>query len=131
MTPALAAGIAALAIALSGNSQQSSEQAAPVAASEAGDRVAADSYTPPADVMRCIAANINRKMPDLQVRARPAASPEESGFLILTRADASPAVFGVIRVDSNEEGSRLTTWLAKRDLSATPEEVARRLVAGC
>lgn len=103
----------------------------PAEAPQAGKRVESDSYTEPVKIARCIAHNINRKMPDLRVRSRAGDTPDESIFIILTRDDASPATFGVIRVDQSESGSHLTTWLADSSLSAAPHELARKLIAGC
>ncbi len=125
MTPAIAAGIAIVAIALSGTSQTPTEAPGP------GKRVESDSDTAPGKVTRCIVYNINRKMPELQVRTRPGESPEESGYLILTAAEPSPATFGVIRVEPREAGSHLTTWLPQKSLTAAPEAIAHRLIAGC
>ena len=118
-------GLAFLAIALSGYALSPSESTDP------GKRVESDSYTEPAQAARCIAYNINRKMPDLHVRSRAGDAPDNSIFVILTRADPSPVTFGVIRVDQSESGSRLTTWLADASLSEAPHEIARKLVAGC
>ena len=118
-------GLAVLVIALSGYALSPSESPDP------GKRVESDSYTAPTEAARCIAYNINRKMPDLHVRSRAGDAPDNSIFVILTRADPSPVTFGVIRVDHNESGSHLTTWLADGSLSEAPHETARKLVAGC
>lgn len=136
MTPAIAAGLAFIAVALAGNSHNPPAPAndgaqQPAEAASPGKRIESDSYTPPAALMRCLAYNINRKMPELHVRNRPAESPDEDGYLILTRDEASPATFGVIRIARSEDGSHLTTWLSPAGLPAAPEAVARRLVAGC
>lgn len=124
MTPTIA-GIAIAALLLSGTTQTPTEPAS------AGSRVESDSYTAPRQVARCIAYNIRKKLPELRVRDQAADSPDESGYLILTAAEPSPTTFGVIRVDRRETGSHLTTWLAGRNLTAAPEDVARKLVAGC
>lgn len=124
MTPAIA-GIAIAAILLSGTTQT------PTEATGAGSRVESDSYTGPREITRCIAYNINKKMPELSVRNRAGDSPDESGYLILTAAEPSPTTFGVIRVDRSETGSHLTTWLPGRNLAAAPEDIARKLIAGC
>lgn len=124
MTPTIA-GMAIAALLLSGTTQTPPESAG------AGMRVESDSYTSPREVARCIAYNINRKMPELRVRNRAGDSPGESGYLILTAAEPSPTTFGVIRVDPRETGSHLTTWLPDRSLSAAPEDIARKLIAGC
>jgi hypothetical protein len=98
----------------------------------AGHRVESDSYTGPKAIARCITFNINRKMPELRVRHHADESPDEGGFLILTSAEPSPTTFGVIRIVRSQTGSRLTTWLPEKSISTLPpEEIARRLVAGC
>lgn len=124
MTPALA-GLAIAALVLSSTTHTPTESA------DAGKRVESDSYTAPKQLARCIAYNINKKMPELLVRSRPGDSPDESDYLILTATESMPKTFGVIRIDRHESGSRLTTWLPNRSLSAAPEEIARKLVAGC
>lgn len=96
-----------------------------------GRWIETESYTAPSPVARCIAVNIQRKMPELQVRNQPAESPEGRGYLILTTTEPSPATFGVIRVEGREGGSHLTTWLPERSLTMAAEDLARRLVAGC
>jgi hypothetical protein len=93
--------------------------------------VESDSYTAPSVIARCIAYNINKKMPELRVRSNPGDSPNESGYLILTAVEPSPTTFGVIRIDRSEAGSHLTTWLPNSSLSAAPEDIARKLIAGC
>lgn len=118
-------GLAFLAIALSGYALSPSDSP------DSGKRVESDSYTAPTEAARCIAYNINRKMPDLRVRSRAGDAPDDSIFVILTRAESSPATFGVIRVDPSETGSHLTTWLADGSQSTAPHDMARRLVAGC
>lgn len=97
----------------------------------AGLRVESDSYAVPSEAARCIAYNIARKMPELRVRRNAGEGAEESHYLIVTALDPVPATFGVIRVERSEAGSRLTTWLPGTTLSAVPEDIARRLVAGC
>ncbi|MDD5248687.1 MAG: hypothetical protein PHY45_06865 [Rhodocyclaceae bacterium] len=124
MTPAIA-GIAIAALLLSGTTET------PTAATAAGQRVESDSYTAPREVARCIAYNISRKMPALRVRSRAGDAPGDSDYLILTDAERSPATFGVIRVERRDTGSHLTTWLPGPSLSAAPEDLARKLVAGC
>jgi hypothetical protein len=118
-------GLVLLAMALGGYALS------PSTPTDAGKRVEADSYTSPHEIARCISYNINRKMPNLRVRNRPNDSGDESIFLVLTESDPAPATFGVIRVDPSESGSHLTTWLPSRSLSAAPDELARRLIAGC
>lgn len=124
MTPAIA-GIAIAALLLSGTTQT------PTESTGAGMRVESDSYTGPREIARCIAYNINKKMPELHVRNRAGDSPDESSYLILTATEPSPTTFGVIRVNRRETGSHLTTWLPDRSLSAAPEDIARKLIAGC
>jgi hypothetical protein len=124
MTSAIA-GIAIAALLLFGTTQTPTESAG------AGKRVESDSYTGPTEIARCIAYNINKKMPELRVRNVAGNSPNESGYLILTVPEPLPTTFGVIRVDRSEAGSHLTTWLPDRSLTAAPEEIARKLVAGC
>jgi hypothetical protein len=124
MTPAVA-GIVVVALALAGMTQ------APTESTVAGKRVESDSYTEPKALARCIAYNITKKMPELQVRSNPGDSPNDAGYLILTAAEPSPTTFGVIRIDRSEGGSHLTTWLPDRSLSAAPEDIARKLIAGC
>lgn len=119
------AGIAIAALVYFGTTQ------APTESASAGKRVETDSYAEPTKVARCIAYNINRKMPELRVRNVAGDSPEEGGYLVLTLPEPSPTTFGVIRVDRSEEGSHLTTWLPEASLTAAPEAIARRLVAGC
>lgn len=118
-------GLAVLVVAIAAYAISPSE------APDPGKRVESDSYTAPAQLARCIAYNINRKMPDLNVRSRANDTDESGILLILTRPDASPTTFGVIRVDPSDTGSHLTTWLSGKHLSAAPGEVAQRLVAGC
>lgn len=118
-------GLAFLAILLSGYALSPSESADP------GKRVESDSYTDPTQLARCITYNINKKMPDLRVRSRAGDTSDESIFLVLTHMESSPTTFGVIRVDQSESGSHLTTWLADGSLSGAPNDVARKLVAGC
>lgn len=96
-----------------------------------GQRVESESYTAPQALTRCITYNINKKMPELLVRSFPADSPDEGGYLVLTAPEPTPTTFGVIRVERREDGSRLTTWLPDRSVSTTPEDLARRLIAGC
>ena len=118
-------GLALLAIALAGYAFSPAESTDP------GKRAESDSYTDPARIARCITYNINKKMPNLHVRNRAGDTDDESIFLILTKMDPAPTTFGVIRVDQSESGSRLTTWLPDRSLSAAPDEVAQKLIAGC
>lgn len=118
-------GLALLAIALAGYALAPQEPA------DAGKRAESDSYTGPKEVARCIAYNINKKMPNLRVRNRTGEAPDESIFLVLTDLEPSPATFGVIRVDPSESGSHLTTWLRNTSLSAAPEGIAQKLIAGC
>ena len=118
-------GLVFLAIALGSYALSPSEPADP------GKRVESDSYTSPQKIARCISYNINKKMPGLKVRNRSGDSPDERIYLILTNADSTPSTFGVIRVDPNDTGSHLTTWLAGSRLAAAPEDVAHRLIAGC
>jgi hypothetical protein len=94
-----------------------------------GKRVESDSFTAPPQLARCIAHNINRKMPHLSVRQRSDATTDDRILLVLSAPDRE--TFGVIRLEPDEGGSKLTTWLAGRDLAAAPEAVAKRLVAGC
>ena len=118
-------GLALVALVLSGNAL------VPGAAPDAGRRVESDSDTAPIASARCITYNINRKMPDLQVRNRAADDADGSIYLVLTRTEQTPTTFGVIRVDQSAGGSHLTTWLPERSLSAAPDVLARKLVAGC
>ena len=118
-------GLAVVAIALAGYVFSPPESTDP------GKRVESDSYTSPTRIARCIAYNINKKMPNLSVRNRANDSADESIYLILTSMEPSPTTFGVIRVDPSESGSHLTTWLPDRSLAAAPTEVARKLIAGC
>lgn len=118
-------GLAFLALALAGYALSPADSVSP------GKRVESESYTEPAKLARCITYNINRKMANLSVRNRPADTPEESIFLILTNPEPSPTMFGVIRVDQSEAGSRLTTWLPESTLAAAPAEIAQKLIAGC
>lgn len=124
MTPAVAGmGIAALLL--------YSATEAPTEAPGTGKRVESDSYTSPKEITRCIAYNINKKMPELRVRSNAGEAPEESSYLILTTTESAPATFGVIKIDHSGNGSHLTTWLPNRSLSGAPEDLARKLVAGC
>lgn len=118
-------GLALVALVLSGNAL------VPTAAPDAGKRVESDSDTGPIALARCITYNINRKMPDLQVRNRAGDAAANSIYLVLTRSEQTPTTFGVIRVEQSATGSHLTTWLPERSLSAAPDTLARRLVAGC
>ena len=118
-------GLALLAIAVAGYAFSPQESTAP------GKRTESDSYTGPTVIARCITYNINKKMPNLSVRNRVGDTPDESTFLILTNIEPSPTTFGVIRVDQSESGSHLTTWLADSNLSAAPNEIAHKLIAGC
>ena len=124
MTP-LIAGIAIAALVLAGTSETPTESPDP------GRRVESDSYTGPKEIARCIAYNINRKMPELRVRKHAGESPDESGYLILTAVEPLPTTFGVIRVDRRDTGSHLTTWLPNISLAAAPEDIARKLITGC
>ena len=102
--------------------------APPADTADAGKRVESFSETAPNQIARCIAYNINKKLPDLLVRSRPA---DQSIYIILSRAEPSPEMVGVIRVEQSEAGSHLTTWLPNRSLSAAPTEIAQKLIAGC
>ncbi len=124
MTSAIA-GIVIAALLLFGSAQT------PTDSTGAGKRVESESDTEPTRAARCIAYNINRKMPELRVRNVAGESPDESGYLIVTIPEPLPTTFGVIRIDRSEAGSHLTTWLPDRVLTAAPEEIARKLVAGC
>lgn len=104
---------------------------APTEPTGTGQRVESDSYTGPKQIARCIAHNVNKKMPELHVRHRAGDASDESGYLILTATAPLPSTFGVIRVDRHDTGSRLTTWLPDRSLTAAPEDIARKLIAGC
>lgn len=101
----------------------------PSASVDLGRRVESESFTAPPELARCIAHNIQRKMPQLSVRQRSDAMADERILLVLSMPGHE--TFGVIRLEAEESGSRLTTWLAARDLPAAPEAVAKRLVAGC
>lgn len=101
----------------------------PSASVDPGRRVESESFTAPPELARCIAHNIQRKMPQLSVRQRSDAMADERILLVLSMPGHE--TFGVIRLEAEESGSRLTTWLAARDLPAAPEAVAKRLVAGC
>jgi len=103
--------------------------AGPLATADPGQRVKSESFTAPPQLARCIAHNINRKMPHLSVRQRADATTDDRILLVLSTPGAE--TFGVIRVEPDPSGSRLTTWLAGRSLAASPEAVAQRLVAGC
>lgn len=118
-------GIAFLALALAGYALTPSEPESP------GKRVESESFTEPAKLARCITYNINRKMPKLSVRNRPADTTDEGIFLVLTSMEPSPTTFGVIRVEQSESGSHLTTWLPDSSLSAAPADIAQKLIAGC
>jgi len=124
MAPAIA-GIAVVAVVLAAMNHAPTEEAG------AGKRVESDSYTAPTPVARCIAYNITKKMPDLRVRSNPGASVDDPGYLIVTAPEPSPRTIGVIRIEQSETGSHLTTWLPVASRSAAPEDIARRLVAGC
>ena len=139
MTPIIPV-IAVVAILLSGTTTKSSEtkpadakaaEAKPAEPAASGARVESESYTGPREVARCIAYNISKKMPELRVRQQSGESSDEHGYLILTTAEGSPTTFGVIRVDRNAAGTHLTTWLPDRSLTAAPEDIAHRLIAGC
>ena len=118
-------GLALLAIALAGYALSPAESIDP------GKRAESESYTDPVRAARCITYNINKKMPSLHVRSRAGDTHDESIFLVLTRMDPAPTTFGVIRVDQSESGSHLTTWLPGRSLTAAPDEIAQKLIAGC
>lgn len=118
------AGLALLAIVLS------STALAPEP--DAGRRVESESDTAPGEAARCIAYNIRKKMPELQVRSRSDDLADGSIYLVLSQVEPAPATFGVIRVDHSATGSHLTTWLPARSIAAAaPQELARRMVAGC
>lgn len=122
------AEIALLALVL-GFALAPADSPSPAVTADAGKRVESDSFTAPPELARCIAHNINRKMPNLSVRQRSDATTDDRILLVLSGPGLE--TFGVIRVEPDESGSRLTTWLAGRDLPAPPEAVAKRLVAGC
>ena len=115
--------------ALPATSTESLAAANPVAIIAPGKWVESDSFTAPPQLARCIAHNINRKMPHLSVRQRADATTDDRILLVLSAPGRE--TFGVIRVAADESGSKLTTWLAAGELPAAPEAVARRLVAGC
>ncbi len=121
--------IALIALVLAGFAMGPAESPAPAPAVDPGKRVESDSFTAPPELARCIAYNIHRKMPHLSVRQRSDATTDERILLVLSAPGAE--TFGVIRLEPDPSGSKLTTWLAGRDLAATPEAVAKRLVAGC
>ncbi len=121
--------IALIALVLAGFAMAPAEPPAPAATADPGKRVESDSFTAPPELARCIAYNINRKMPHLSVRQRSDATTDDRILLVLSAPGQE--TFGVIRVEPDEGGSKLTTWLAGRDLAAAPEAVAKRLVAGC
>ena len=104
------------------------QAASPSPSLDPGRRVESESFTAPPELARCIAHNIQRKMPQLSVRQRSDAMADERILLVLSMPGHE--TFGVIRLEAEESGSRLTTWLAARDLPAAPEAVAKRLVAG-
>ena len=121
--------IALIALVLAGFAMAPAESPAPAPAVDPGKRVESDSFTAPPELARCIAYNIHRKMPHLSVRQRSDATTDERILLVLSAPGAE--TFGVIRLEPDPSGSKLTTWLAGRDLAATPEAVAKWLVAGC
>jgi hypothetical protein len=121
--------IALIALVLAGFAMAPAESPAPATVADPGKRVESDSFTAPPELARCIAYNINRKMPHLSVRQRGDATTDDRILLVLSAPGAE--TFGVIRLEPDEGGSKLTTWLAGRDLAAAPEAVAKRLVAGC
>ncbi len=121
--------IALIALVLAGFAMAPAESPAPVPAAGPGKRVESGSFTAPPELARCIAHNINRKMPHLNVRQRSDATTDERILLVLSAP--GPETFGVIRLEPDPSGSKLTTWLVGRDLAAAPEAVAKRLVAGC
>ena len=102
---------------------------APAGTPEPGKRVDAESFTAPPELARCITHNIGKKMPHLSVRQRTDATAEDRILLVIS--EPGPTTFGVIRVDPDESGSKLTTWFAARDLPAPADAVAKRLVGGC
>ena len=122
-------GFALFALVVAGFALSPTESPAPAPAADPGKRVESDSFTAPPELARCIAYNINRKMPHLSVRQRSDATTDDRILLVLSAPDRE--TFGVIRLEPDESGSKLTTWLAGRDLAAAPEAVAKRLVAGC
>ena len=121
--------IALLALVIAGFALTPGEAPVPAPAADPGKRVESESFTAPPELARCIAHNINRKMPHLSVRQRSDATTEDRILLVLSAPDRE--TFGVIRLEPEESGSKLTTWLAGRNLAAAPEAVAKRLVAGC
>lgn len=123
------AGFGLLALIVAGIALAPAEPPAPAPAADPGKRVESESFTAPPELARCIAHNISRKMPHLSVRQRADATTEDRILLVLSEPDRE--TFGVIRLEPEETGSKLTTWLAGRNLAAAPEAVAKRLVAGC
>ena len=123
------AGFGLLALIVAGIALAPAESPAPPPAADPGKRVESESFTAPPELARCIAHNISRKMPHLSVRQRSDATTEDRILLVLSAPDRE--TFGVIRLEPEESGSKLTTWLAGRNLAAAPEAVAKRLVAGC
>jgi hypothetical protein len=121
--------IALIALVIAGFALAPAESPAPAATADPGKRVESDSFTAPPELARCIAYNINRKMPHLSVRQRSDATTDDRILLVLSMPGRE--TFGVIRLEADESGSKLTTWLAAGELPAAPEAVARRLVAGC
>ena len=101
----------------------------PIAATRLGQWLESDSFTPPPELARCIAYNISRKMPHLNVRQRSDATADDRILLVLS--EPGQGAFGVIRVTADDSGSKLTTWLAARELPAAPDAMAKRLIAGC
>lgn len=122
-------GIAVFALIVAGFALSPAETPAPAPAADPGKRVESDSFTSPPELARCIAHNISRKMPHLSVRQRNDATTEDRILLVLSAPDRE--TFGVIRLEQEDSGSKLTTWLAGRNLTASAEVVAKRLVAGC
>jgi hypothetical protein len=137
MTTALA-GIALVALAIFGATQApppadgaKSADSSGADGPPVGRRVEIDSFTEPDKVARCIEANVSRKLPQLQVRRIGGETQDQTGYLVLTESAPAPITFGVVRVDRSDEGSHLITWLPDRSLTAAPEVIARRIVAGC
>lgn len=123
-------GLTLLAIALAGFALTPAEPPAPKLTTN-GMRMESESFTAPTRLAQCITYNINKKMPDLQVRNRTSDTTENSIFLILANAEPTPTTFGVIRIDERESGSHLTTWLPQKSLAVARSDVTSKLIAGC
>lgn len=123
-------GLAVLAIALTGFALIPAEPTSKEIAGT-GMRTESESFTGPTRLAQCITYNINKKMPDLQVRSRASDIAEDGIFLILATIKPESATFGVIRIDERESGSHLTTWLPQKSTSVATADIAVKLVAGC